>query len=588
MNQEGFSMKSLRMRVIFTILLLVILSSVSLVSVGILQSIKTTDNIVNTLNIEQLDKSGNMFISYMKEEFGDINLNSDNQLVDENGVSIENRVKYLDQFSNDMNMVATIFGKNGEDFVRVITSIKDENGERVVGTVLDPQGVAYKELKQGKVYLGEAKILGKEYVTKYMPMLNDSKEMIGIYFVGIPIDHVNDIIQEGRKTTILSVLGIALFVIGVSSFISYLVGNAISKPIIDLTKAIEKQAGFDFRVDEQTKISKYISRKDEIGKISMALNTMEKSIRAFITSAKMASEQVASSSKELNDITNQSSGTAEEVAQTINEIARGAMEQAQSTTDGAEKLMELGDLIDDDKAQIIELNKASENVSKLVNEGLDIIKVLNENSKANSQASKKVYDTILKTDKSSNRIGEASNLIASIADQTNLLALNAAIEAARAGEYGRGFSVVAEEIRKLAEQSMSSTKDIDLMISELRNDVQTAVQNMEKAEAITLRQEESVNDTYKKYEQIAISMEASEQAVNALNETSRQMEIKKNEVQDILQSLSAVAEENAASTEEASAAMQEQTAGIEHIASSSNVLSTTASDLMEKLKKFMV
>lgn len=264
------------------------------------------------------------------------------------------------------------------------------------------------------------------------------------------------------------------------------------------------------------------------------------------------------------------------------------MDQAESTTDGTQKLMELGNLIDDDKAQINELNKTSKNVSLLVNEGLNIVKSLNESSKANSKASKKVYDTILKTDKSSNKIGEASNLIASIADQTNLLALNAAIEAARAGEYGRGFSVVAEEIRKLAEQSMASTKDIDNMINELRNDVKTAVQDVEAAETITIKQEEKVTETYNKYEQIAFSMKLSEQAVVALNQTSRQMEVMKSQVQDILQGLSAVAEENAASTEQASAAMQEQTSGIEQIASSSNMLSTIAIELLERLKKFIL
>lgn len=584
----GCPLKSLKMRVIVAILLLVIISSVLTAGVSILQSVKNTDNLVNDLYISQLDNAGNMFISYMKEEFGEIDLNDQGQLVDEQGVSIENRVKYLDQFSKDMNMVATIFSKNKEDFVRIITNIKDEYGSRVVGTVLDPQGVAYKELKTGNIYLGEAKILEKSYVTKYMPMLNASKEIIGVYFVGIPIDDVNSIIQEGRKTIVISVLTIAIFIIIIASIISYVIGNAISKPITSLTEVIEKQARFDFRIKDQAKVSKYLTRKDEIGKITTALNSMGASIRDFISNVKSASEQVALSSQELNSITNQSSTTAEEVAQTISEIARGAMDQAESTADGARRLVELGDLIDDDKAQINELNKASENVSLLVDEGLSIVKALNENSKANSDASKKVYETILKTDKSSDKIGEASNLIASIADQTNLLALNAAIEAARAGEYGRGFAVVADEIRKLAEQSMASTKDIDMMINELRNDVKTAVQNMEVAEAITVKQEQRVAETYNKYEQIAHSMKLSEQAVAALNQTSKQMEVKKVQVQDILQTLSAVAEENAASTEQTSAAMQEQTSGIEHIASSSDTLSITAVELMDILKKFLV
>lgn len=282
-------MKSLKLRVIITILLLVIISSILIVSVGILQSVKNTDKLVNDMYMNQLDNAGNIFISYMKEEFGQIDLNNQSKLVDEQGVSIENRDKYLDQFSKDMNMVATIFGKNDVDFIRIITSIKDESGSRVVGTVLDPQGAAYKELSLGNIYLGEAKILEKSYVTKYMPMFNESKEIIGIYFVGIPIDNVNVTIEKGRNATILSVMSIAIFIVIIASVISYFIGNEITNPIIVLTEVIEKQARFDFRIDDQARVSKYLTRKDEIGKITIALSSMEANIRDFISNTKAAS-----------------------------------------------------------------------------------------------------------------------------------------------------------------------------------------------------------------------------------------------------------------------------------------------------------
>jgi methyl-accepting chemotaxis protein len=122
-------------------------------------------------------------------------------------------------------------------------------------------------------------------------------------------------------------------------------------------------------------------------------------------------------------------------------------------------------------------------VGEVLNEGLKEIETLSMKTEENNKASMEIYEVILKTNQSSNKIGEASSVIASIAEQTNLLALNAAIEAARAGDAGRGFSVVADEIRKLAEKSSTSTKDIYNMVNELQRNAQEAVHTMKKISA---------------------------------------------------------------------------------------------------------
>ena len=142
-------------------------------------------------------------------------------------------------------------------------------------------------------------------------------------------------------------------------------------------------------------------------------------------------------------------------AKAVEGIAGGASEQARQTEDGATKADLLGHTIDQDIEYIGNLNNASLRVANVIDEGLVEIENLYNITEESNIAAKGIFDIIVKTNESSTKISQASNVISSIAEQTNLLALNAAIEAARAGEAGKGFAVVAEEIRKLAEQSAS-------------------------------------------------------------------------------------------------------------------------------------
>ena len=179
-------------------------------------------------------------------------------------------------------------------------------------------------------------------------------------------------------------------------------------------------------------------------------------------------------------------------------------------------------------------------------------------------------------------------MIASISEQTNLLALNASIEAVRVGEHGRGFVVVADEIRKLAEQSKETTAIIDQMVHLLKNDAETAVQKMNQMNEIVKEEQLSVVKTRETFGQISDAIKRSEEMVTLINETSLLMEESKIRVMNNIDTLSAVAEENAASTEEASAAIEEQTASAEQIADASEDLSEMAQTLQTLIQKFKV
>ncbi|HCX63372.1 MAG TPA: hypothetical protein DHU59_13170 [Clostridiales bacterium] len=234
------------------------------------------------------------------------------------------------------------------------------------------------------------------------------------------------------------------------------------------------------------------------------------------------------------------------------------------------------------------LNEQSNSVSKVVYDGLTEIENLHKITEESNLATNEVRNVIIQTNESSIKIGQASNVISSIAQQTNLLALNASIEAARAGSAGKGFAVVAEEIKNLAQQSSVSTKEIDEIVSELQHNSENAVKTIERVSAITGQQYKSVGQSKDKYMIIAQSMKETERAVEQLNEAGEKMESMKDRILISMETLSAVAEENSAATQQATASIEEQAASAEEISSTSEELSNMAQGLQKLISRFVI
>ncbi|SET10574.1 methyl-accepting chemotaxis sensory transducer with Cache sensor [Natronincola peptidivorans] len=376
---------------------------------------------------------------------------------------------------------------------------------------------------------------------------------------------------------------VASIILLVAIVLCYLIGNSITKPIISTIKHSEKIASLNITEDVP---NTFIKRKDEIGSLALAFQTITDNLREFIKQIADTSQQVASSSEALTITSQQSAMAADEVAKTIEEIAKGAGEQAEDTEKGVAHISQIGELIEKEQKYIKDLNISTNEVTKLKDEGFEVLKDLVEKTNSNSQSAKEVYKIIVNTNESAEKIENASEMIRSIAEQTNLLALNAAIEAARAGEAGKGFAVVAEEIRKLAEQSNAFTEEIAGIIQELTDKTEDAVKTMEEMSKTVASQTESVATTNAKFQGIDNAIEKMKEVIVAINQSGETMENKKGEIIGVIQNLSAISQENAAGTEEASASVEEQTAAMEEIASSSEALAALADEMQKSIARF--
>jgi len=400
---------------------------------------------------------------------------------------------------------------------------------------------------------------------------------------GLIIEQPLDEIMAGQQAMQNATYVLMAVFVAIAFVICILISSSITKPIQGIVSKLSEMSDYDISTDVNPKLT---ARHDEIGKLAQALESLQGHLNNLINSISYNAETLAASSQQLTATSEQSAVTSNEISTTITEIASGAGNQAQHTQEGSVNVEELGSLIDNNISRVADLEKSTNDVDALVNDGLTMMNKLAEITDTSSKQTEQVEQNILKTKESTNRIGEASALIASIAQQTNLLSLNAAIEAARAGDAGRGFAVVADEIGKLAEQSAATTKSIDEIINELKEDADSTVTAMKQSRIINREQNTIVQQTEDKYRQIADAMQIASAAVTAINDASLMMQEKKNQVSDIIQALSSVAQENAASTEQASAAIEEQSASIEEISASSESLALLAQDLKEQISSF--
>lgn len=368
--------------------------------------------------------------------------------------------------------------------------------------------------------------------------------------------------------------------------IVFFICNIIVKPLKHIAELAMIFAELDFREDQSQK--KLSAKKDEIGAISRAVDTLRGHLCGVISRIEGHSATAMETSHMLNEDTDLIFGTVKQVEQAVQEMAKGASAQAEETQRAMESIVLMGSMIEENSIEMDELHNTAEGMytsSGVAATTLDTMDAVNRKAQ---KAIDLIYEQTNTTNESAVKIKAATTLITSIAEQTNLLSLNASIEAARAGEQGRGFAVVAGQIQKLAEESNESAKQIEEIIAHLIEDSEKAVQTMDEVKVVMADQNENVGNTRERFSEMHGGVERTIQGIRIIAEKMEQIDKTRTGVVDIVQNLTSLAEENAAGTQEVSASVVEVGEHMSRIAKNSGELRQIADGLQAEMEVFII
>lgn len=297
--------------------------------------------------------------------------------------------------------------------------------------------------------------------------------------------------------------------------------------------------------------------RDEFSQFGESLNSFLDNLQGTIQKLQEISGVLTASGNTLEEKANKTKGAADVISGALNEISRGAGDQANDIEDSSQQFTSMQGNIDEIIVSVDRLSETANNMNTSGEEATAIMLELSKSSDMTTEAFGKIASQIRKTDESVMKIQEAVNLIASIADQTNLLSLNASIEAARAGEAGKGFAVVASEIQKLAEQTNSSAEIIDEIIVILSEESKQTVQSINEVTTMIDEQKTKLDETKRKFNSVSEDIKSTENEMKGVLGQAATCSEAGQHVVDLLTNLSAIAEENAASTEQTNTSMIE-------------------------------
>lgn len=485
---------------------------------------------------------------------------------------LNDNFEVVDKIGEDTGDTVTIF----QGDTRIATNVM-MNGERAIGTQASPEVVS-TVLDQGENYYGEANVVGQLYQTAYMPLENKAGEIIGILYVGASQKIIDNIISSFLwKFSVVLVIMIVL-----ASVVIYFYTSQMKKRLTKLTAALELAGEGDFTNNIQDNAG------DELSLLSNSYNKMADNLKSMINELILSSERLASSSEELTASAEETSKATETITESIQQVADGADQSTTSVQESSFAIEEVSKGIQSIADNAVIITDMSKNSTEKAKEGSFFVdKTVNQIHEINRSVA--ISGKVMKNlDKRSQEIEEITKVITDIANQTNLLALNAAIEAARAGEHGKGFAVVADEVRKLAEQSQKSSSQISLLIKTIQEDMTQSNQSMEKVNTDVKAGLEVVNQTKDNFQEIYQFMEKMTELTDDMAATSEQISASTQQVSSTVSGIITISENTSMHSHNVAASAEEQLASMEEITASASDLSNLAENLQELISRFKV
>ncbi len=387
-------------------------------------------------------------------------------------------------------------------------------------------------------------------------------------------------IQSILLKTLLSTLIAFVICVVIAIFCSAI----ITKPIKEMAEIADRFSTLDLRDDDRRE--RIGQRRDEVGLLGRSIGGVREQFHAIVTEIKTQSNNIHTTAASLDEHTKETLNNIEQVERAVYEIAEGASSQAEDTQKATENVIRMGNMVEDTNQEVENLYLYANAMKK---SGDDASKTLSDLEEINHKAKESIdliYQQTNTTNESALKIREATELITFIAEQTNLLSLNASIEAARAGEQGRGFAVVASQIQKLAEQSNESARQIGEIITLLISDSGKAVDTMNEVMEIMEVQNKNIQQMGRQFEQLFAAIDKSNRGVGNIADRTKSLDEARVNVVDIVQNLTAIAEENAAGTQETSASVTEVNDIVSQISENVNQLRRIAEELEHRMEIF--
>ena len=425
--------------------------------------------------------------------------------------------------------------------------------------------------KDGYSFEKKLRIEGADYCAYYLPMNDDSGNIVGYIFAGMRSSKASQEIRSSVVTMSVISLVIAVLISIVGIFIS----RKVSAHMNDISLTIEKLSEGDLNVEFNSELEK---RNDEIGAMARNMHQLKEKLTDVIRNTKRMTGELSDSSANLSSSSDQA----------VDDIAKGATDQADSVQNAANDTTNMDADIDQISENVENLKSYAQEMKDSCDKTVDAIRLLAGQSQEVMDSVSEIGDTINSTNDSAQDISKFSGAITDIANQTNLLSLNASIEAARAGEAGRGFAVVADQIRNLADQSKNSADEISAIVGKLLENSQSSVATMGKLTESFNVQEEKLNATRDELRTMRDKVNSVATAVDGIAGRIEGLNTSKQSLTDIISDLSAISQENAASTEQTNASMEELTSTFTVINNAAASLKNLAADLKETVDFFHI
>lgn len=465
---------------------------------------------------------------------------------------------------NDI-IASTQFGEGAEVFLL--------NEDRIIINALNSEnlGTTYTGFLNPEVSAGNSTINGELIAHG---TTSNNWTLVSV----IPVESLlGDVYQIGRSTVLLGLL---------CALVAVLLGLLISigtiNPMREIMGAMSRVENGDLTVGVSFK------GNNEIAKLGNSFNQMVNNIRELIINNSKIGERVLQDTNVINEVSKQSYASAQQVTESIETISIGAQEQADEAQSSAEIMELLAQRIVGVNENIKAVLDVAREIRSTSRNAAETMNVLNEKSNTSAMKFTKVQDDIKNLNEKALQISKIVDLINGISEQTSLLSLNASIEAARAGAAGKGFGVVADEIKHLAEQTSEATKTIRNIVEEIVKETQNAVQEVENANVIFDEQKLSVQEADQAFRGIIDSLQKITEAVNQVNNAMTEIDEYKNRALEEILNISTIAQQTAASTEEVTAASEEQVSSADELARLAANLKDSVDELESNLSKFKI